>query len=238
MIVAANRDEFFSRPSAPPQILSEKPRILGGKDLLAGGTWLGVNEHGLLAGILNRRYDSEKKQGPLRSRGLLCLDILTARSAAEARARLEREKSSAYQPFNLLCADAQEAYVAYNLEDEMAWIQLEKGLHILTNTSVYDPRSKKMDHARDLFSRTREGLQQNRGRSSWVRALRATLSDHARPQGSHSPKDSICVHTESYGTVSSSIVFYAPAEKRFESYHTPEAPCRGDYGPCHSLGVP
>ena len=77
VIIAANRDEHYDRPSAPPALWSTRPKILAGKDLLAGGTWLGVNEHGLLVGILNRRSNSEPD--PLtqtRSRGLLCLDLL------------------------------------------------------------------------------------------------------------------------------------------------------------------
>ena len=51
ILVAANRDEFYDRPGTPPAIQSGKPRILGGVDQLAGGTWLGVNQHGLLNGV-------------------------------------------------------------------------------------------------------------------------------------------------------------------------------------------
>src|ERR1700682_1686246 len=56
VVVAANRDEFLNRPALPPTELGDRPRIIGGKDLRAKGTWLGINEHGLIVGLLNRRF--------------------------------------------------------------------------------------------------------------------------------------------------------------------------------------
>ena len=55
ILVAANREEFYERPSHPPSIQSGKPRVLCGVDAQAGGTWLGVNQHGLVVGVSNRR---------------------------------------------------------------------------------------------------------------------------------------------------------------------------------------
>ena len=102
LVVAANRDEHYDRPSAPPALLNTKTEIIAGRDLRAGGTWLGVNEHGLLAGILNRRSDGEPEPRPAtRSRGLLCLDILAFKSAADARAFVGTGPDD-YQPFTLL----------------------------------------------------------------------------------------------------------------------------------------
>ena len=103
LVVAANRDEHYDRPSAPPALLNADPAILAGRDLRAGGTWLGVvNEHGLLAGILNRRADGETEPRPgTRSRGLLCLDVLALKTAADARGFVE-SRTDDYQPFTLL----------------------------------------------------------------------------------------------------------------------------------------
>ena len=55
VVVAANRDEFYERPTIAPASLSRGPWVIGGKDLRAGGTWLGLNGHHLVAGLLNRR---------------------------------------------------------------------------------------------------------------------------------------------------------------------------------------
>src|SRR5579872_5613581 len=71
VIVAANRDEYLARPALPPTTLAEIPHIVGGKDLRASGTWLGINEHGMVAGLLNRRNGTLENDSELRSRGLL-----------------------------------------------------------------------------------------------------------------------------------------------------------------------
>ena len=55
IVVAANRDEYLARPALPPTTLENNPQIVGGKDLRASGTWLGLSEHGVVAGLLNRR---------------------------------------------------------------------------------------------------------------------------------------------------------------------------------------
>ena len=244
LIVAANRDEYFTRPSADPQVLIESPLTFGGKDLLAGGTWLGVNQHGLLAGILNRRANAEE-QGDLRSRGLLCLDILKAKTPAEVCALLKREQGSAYRPFNLLFANGKEAYVAHNMREKIESIRLEKGLHVISNTSIYDSGSAKTNHAHTLFSDAAKQVQQGLKRSlfkRWfggglpvwdqpvfVRLFKGILSDHMLRGDSKDPRDAICVHTSHYGTVSSSIIFYIHSEKRFFFHHASAPPCRSEY---------
>lgn len=227
LIVAANRDEYFSRPSAAPRLLSEKPRILGGQDLLAGGTWLGVNEHGLLVGVLNRRSEEKKEKPHARSRGLLCLDLLHCRELHEAYRLLAKQEPSNYQPFNLLLASEGEAHVAYNEGTEMRCVQLDRGLHVLSNSAVFDPRSEKMDRAYVLFSNLRPRIQQASPESpSWIPAFKEALGDHVNSQR---PKDAICVHAELYGTVSSSIILYARPENRFVTYYSPGAPCRSEF---------
>ena len=239
LIVAANRDEFFDRPSAPPQVLLRQPLVFGGKDLQSGGTWLGVNQYGLLAGILNRRSHTEAKRATARSRGLLCLDILTARDPLAACALLGEERGSHYQPFNLLFADKERAYVAYNLGEEISWVELEKGLHVLGNTAVYDTHSEKVQHAYRLFSRAADRLGRNpNSPPSWLAPLQAALRDHSLADDSNEPKGAICVHTESYGTVSSSIIIYAEAERRFAAYHASGPPCRDDFKGPVAVEVP
>lgn len=230
MIVAANRDEFSSRPSAAPGVLGRNPLIFGGKDLLAGGTWLGVNEHGLLAGIVNRRAEPDAEVAASRSRGLLCLDILSAKEPLEARRLLSGQQGRLYRPFNLLFANKDRAYVAYNREREISWIELDKGLHVISNTSLYDRRSEKMDRSYLLFSRAWEQATAKGERESWMQALKTALSDHTLASGRSDPKGSVCVHTESYGTVSSSIIFYVSAEKRFYNCCAPGPPCRNGFG--------
>jgi hypothetical protein len=253
MIVAANRDEFMTRPSASPQVLIESPLIFGGKDLLAGGTWLGVNERGLLAGIVNRRSAAEKEHPELRSRGLLCLDVLKAKSPAEARALLTREKGSNYQPFNLLFANADEAYVAHNEKDQIECAKLPKGLHVIGNTSIYDSGAAKTTHAHTLFSDAAQQIQKGMEKSffkrwfggglpvwdqpAFLKLFKGILSNHMLRAGSKDPKGAICVHAGNYGTVSSSVIFYMLSEKRFFYHQTLSAPCRSEYETYLSIEV-
>src|SRR5438309_888813 len=103
VIIAANRDEFLDRPATDPAVLSDNPHIVGGKDLKAGGTWLGINEYGLVAGLLNRRPNEDANPNA-RSRGMLCLDALHHRTADSAAQFAGAERGENYNPFNLLMA--------------------------------------------------------------------------------------------------------------------------------------
>jgi uncharacterized protein with NRDE domain len=234
LVIAANRDEHFSRPSAAPQILLEEPMVFGGKDLVAGGTWLGVNEHGVVAGIVNRRVKAANPTHRPRSRGLLCLDMLRAENPAQARALLDREHAARYQPFLLLLASVEGAFVAFN-SNKIDRIDLDAGIHVFSNTSFSDSKGGKLDHARELFSAAARSLRTPLRRSpvqldSAVKVLHHVLSDHAPVNNSHEPRNSICVHASGdYGTVSSSIIFYAAVEKEFHFYHAAGAPCRVNY---------
>ena len=92
VLVAANREEFYERPTQAPSIQSGKPRILCGTDAQAGGTWLGVNQNGLFIGVSNRRRS--RPTYPTRSRGVLCRELLKADSALQARDRAMDEIAS------------------------------------------------------------------------------------------------------------------------------------------------
>jgi len=254
LIVMANRDEFFSRPSASPQVLADTPLIFGGKDLLAGGTWLGVNEHGLLVGIVNRTSEAEKEEEKGRSRGLLCLDVLKAQDPLEACDFLGRVEVSDYQPFNLLFANSKMAYVAYNTEKEIKIVRLTKGVHVIGNSSIYRGPSGKRDHANTLFDDARRQIVQGvldpsffqrlfrRNLQIWdqpslVRLFKEVLSSHILSEGSRDPMNAVCVHASNYGTVSSTMVFYGANEKKFHYYHASGPPCRSEYERFFSVEV-
>ena len=238
VIVAANRDEHYDRPSAPPVLWSTEPSILAGKDLLAGGTWLGVNEHGLLVGILNRRANSESDPpSHPRSRGLLCLDLLKLKSAADAHAFITRH-TEAYQPFTIVFVDPNEAWIAYNIQRRIQTQRLEEGLHVYSSAAELSVRSEKIDRAHEQFARVFEELQSNcSDQSVWVRSLRTVLGDHTLGNGSNDPRDAICVHGDVSGTVSSTIIFHDQLEKRLYTFNCPGTPCRGAFGEALVLNV-
>lgn len=238
LVVAANRDEQYDRPSASPGLLTQTPRIVAGKDLRAGGTWLGVNEHGVLAAILNRRLNGKNVLlSDARSRGLLCMDLLERASAAEGDFFM-RQHGGSYNPFTALIADRDDAYVFYNAGNRFVAQKLPPGLHVFSSAADFDLRSVKADRAYSLFGASSEKLQRidsdDRGA---IGALRSTLGDHSLPLGSTDPGDAICVHRNQAGTVSSSIVFFSSAASLFRFFHCPGAPCRKGFGPAIELEV-
>jgi uncharacterized protein with NRDE domain len=238
VLVAANRDEHYDRPSAPPALWFTEPKILAGKDLLAGGTWLGVNEHGLLVGILNRRSNGEPHpHTQTRSRGLLCLDLLRLKSAADAHAFVNRHEET-YQPFIVVFVDAKEAWIAYNVRRQIKTHKLEKGLHVYSSAADLSVRSEKIDRAHIQFARVFEELGSNcSDKSLWLRSLSSVLGDHTLGNGSNDPRDAICVHGDVAGTVSSTIIFHDQPERCLYSFNCTGPPCRGSFAEALMLNV-
>src|SRR5258706_7181913 len=236
VIVAANRDEHYDRPTAPPALLDSEPAMIAGKDLRAGGTWLGVNEYGLAVGILNRRINGTTLPAELaRSRGLLCMDLLKCSSAAAAADFLATHESR-YNPFTVVFADEHCAYVAYN-NSAIVVAPLGAGLHVFSSAAEVDLRSAKADRAHRLFAAlANQELKPELEPQQFLQPLQKILADHSLNDGSADPGDAICVHREGSGTVSSSVIFYAKANRRFETFHCLGAPCQNSFSP--SLRLP
>ena len=225
LVVAANRDEYLERPSAPPTLLrDEPPRAFGGLDLVAGGTWLGVNDAGLVAGLLNRRT-ADAPDPTRRSRGLLCLDALAAPSAAEAASRLNDVPAGRYNPFNLLLADTRGAFVAVQAPEGPPRVSaLPPGLHLLTNLDVNDPTCPRIAASHQRFVAAGEALRADADDGAFVAHLRDVLADHVTALDPRGP-GSLCVHSAEYGTRSSTVLLLgAAAAPRY--LHADGPPCR------------
>ena len=231
LVIAANRDEQYERPSALPAILEAIPKVIAGRDLRAGGTWLGVSETGLAAGILNRHLNGQNSLEPdARSRGLLCMDLLGCRSASEAKSFLGAERAS-YNPFTLLFADRDDAFAAYNSEGKVITQLLLPGLHVFSSAAEFAVHSAKAERAYRLFNAETITAGIGAGRfDEAVAALQGVLADHTLGPGSENPGDAICVHRESSGTVSSSVIFYDRSRSGFVTYYCAGAPCRNRFG--------
>jgi len=242
LLLAANRDEHFDRPSAPPAEILGEPRIVAGRDLRVGGTWLGVNEHGLLVGILNRRQNDNGNYDPLtttrRSRGLLCMDLLQRRTVVEGFDFIAAHRQ-VYNPFTIVVADRQSAGVAYNNhEPRIIAKPLEAGLHVFSSAAELDLNSAKADRAHPRFAQLKERIPITAADPrDWLAELRAVLADHSLRDGSDDPGDAICVHREATGTVSSSVVALVAAPARFDTYFCPGPPCQNGFSGPVSLAI-
>lgn len=229
VVIAANRDELYERPATPPARLADDPWIVGGQDLIAGGTWLGVNRHNLVGGIVNRRR-AQAPDPTLRSRGQLCMDVLRTESVAAARTRVERDPGSFYNPFNLLIASPQAACVTGNVSGAMTSTVLTPGLHLLTNLDLNDVECPRIAKSYGLFDAARRYLRRD-AIDELLPALRAILSDHSTPLDPRTewPPNNLCVHMDRFGTRSSSILVYVAAERRFRLWHADGPPCQVAY---------
>jgi uncharacterized protein with NRDE domain len=225
LVVAANRDEALARPSLPPELLrADVPRAFGGRDVTAGGTWLGINETGLVAGILNRQVRLPRDL-TCRSRGQLCLDLLACRSVDEAAERVAREPAGRYNPFNLLLADANGAFVASQPAGEAPRVErLERGLHLLTNLDVDDPRCPRIGASHAGFTAAGAAFATNGDVDALVVRLGERLADHTTALDPRGP-GALCVHGEGYGTRSSTIIVRDGAGGT-RWYHADGPPCR------------
>jgi uncharacterized protein with NRDE domain len=231
LVVAANRDEFLARPASAPLLLRDGPRIVGGRDLLAGGTWLGISEHGLLAGLLNRRTAAAPVASK-RSRGLLLMEVLASDRAADAERLLAATDPTAYNAFNLLVADRTRALVAQNHDDGMRLTALPRGVHVLSNLDVNDPTCPKVARSHELFAAAGARFAGHGDAAEFRAALAAVLADHTIALDPRLPDalGSLCVHTDAFGTRCSSLVFLDDAG-RWQHWFADGPPCRTPYAP-------
>ena len=227
ILVAANRDEHYTRRSVPPGILSRTPLIWGGRDREAGGTWLGFNEKGLLVGITNRSSQIPPDRSR-RSRGLLCLDALSFSTASEVQRFLEQEGPDRYNPFNLFYADSSEAYISY-YENGIRTVALEAGIYILTNQG--DVNDFSLQRIRIIADYLQKLSYQDI--FEVIDSLKKLCEKHSSPGETWSK--AICVHGNGYGTVSSSIIGLGDGKNPNLYFHAEGKPCVVPYQNYSSL---
>lgn len=140
LILAANRDEFHRRPTQPLQPWPDAPQVLAGRDLQAGGTWLGVNADGHLAAVTNFRNPAQGTSGT-RSRGDLTAGFLRGQTSAEAYLAELQLLADDYQGFNLLLGDASSLWYFSN-RDTAGPRLLSAGVYGLSNHLLDTPWPK------------------------------------------------------------------------------------------------
>lgn len=138
LILAANRDEFYQRAATPARFWDESPQLLAGRDLAAGGTWLGVTRQGRVAALTNYREPGAVRGE--RSRGLLVSGFLQGRDDPMAYAQAVAAEGEHYGGFNLLLGTPNELVVLSNRG--MAPRHLPAGVHGLSNHLLDTPWPK------------------------------------------------------------------------------------------------
>jgi uncharacterized protein with NRDE domain len=202
LLLAANRDELGTRPSRPPgRHWEDRPHVRAGLDLEAGGTWLGVNDDGVVAAVLNRRGTLGPEPGK-RSRGELVLEALDHAEAYHAADALRALEPKAYRPFNLIVADAVDAFWLRHAGNGAIEVRaVPEGLHMIAAGELDDPTSPRIARFLPQF---RFVPTPDPAAGDWS-AWEALLAERASPTGE--PRDAMCIVTGGpYGTVSSTLL--------------------------------
>ena len=222
LVLAGNRDEFHARPSAPLARWSDAP-IIGGRDLEAGGSWLGVTDAGSCCVVTNVRDPRDPQLGV--SRGRLVTDYLGGAANAATHARQLLASAATYRPFNLLTFDVHAAFYLGNRPEPHAQA-VTSGVHGLSNADFNTPWPK----TRALMQRLQHWIDD--GDETDIAPLFDALADERTAPDAQLPDTGIglererrlsaaFIRGEDYGTRASTVVLIghdgggAIAERRF-----------------------
>lgn len=184
-VLAANRDEFYARPAQPLHAWPDAPQVLAGRDLEAGGTWLGMTRNGRFAAITNVR-EGAQRSAMQRSRGELTRNFLLGTQSPSAYARQAHDEGAHYAGFNLLIGDGASIYYCSNRGD--APRALGSGIYGLSNDSLDTPWPKVVGGKADL----RELLEHEPS----TPALLDLLADTRRPADAELPDTGVGLDLE------------------------------------------
>ncbi|MGB0671477.1 MAG: NRDE family protein [Rhodospirillales bacterium] len=236
VLIAANRDELPSRPSTPPgRHWTDRPGVTAGMDDLSGGTWLGLNDDGLFACVLNRVGTLGSAAGK-RSRGELPLEALDHAEAREAYEALRHLDTRAYRGFNLVIADAQGAYWLSGDGDGAPTRGgvIGDGLHMITAHGLDDLESARI---RRHLPRFRASPAPDVEAGDWFAWETLLASTDAEPGATESGA-MLIGDGSGFGTVSASLVALpasAMPAKRPIFRHAPGRPGEVAFGPVEAV---
>ncbi|HPC73890.1 MAG TPA: NRDE family protein [Syntrophales bacterium] len=208
LVVAANRDEFYDRPSAAAEFWKEAPFVLGGKDLMAGGTWLGITKKGRFAAITNYRDPASHREGAP-SRGHLVSNFLTGDDDPGGYLRRVAPGAAAYNGFSLFVGDRSSLYYFSNRGGSPK--ELTPGLYGLSN-HLLDTPWPKVERGKKALDGLLVGKSPLR-----KEALFEILADRSRPPDESLPSTGMSLEWERilsppfiaspvYGTRSSTVI--------------------------------
>ncbi|NQV83453.1 MAG: NRDE family protein [Rhodospirillales bacterium] len=204
LICAANRDEMVDRPTqAPARHWPDRPEVTAGRDQLAGGTWLGINDWGVIAGVLNRP-GSLGSDPILRSRGELPLDALDHAEASVAAGALSAIDPNSYRSFNMVIADAQGAFWLSSPGDGTAVRAqaIPEGLSMITAHDLNDDASPRIAHYKPLFEAAPPPDPQTGDWAAW----QALMGDRREGVGGEEKGSMTILTPAGFATVSSSLL--------------------------------
>lgn len=208
LIIAANRDEFYKRPTAEAHFWEDKPMILAGRDLMQMGTWLGISKNGRFAALTNFRDPSQMK-GDKVSRGEIVSNYLETDISPQAYLKSLHENKERYEGFNVLVGSPDQLFYYSNIQGKIS--EIPSGTHGLCNHLLNTPWPKVMK-GKDALQKVVQ--QQSKVESSDLFSL---LSDNEEAEDIHLPNTGVplelerklsplFIKTPDYGTRSSTVL--------------------------------
>jgi uncharacterized protein with NRDE domain len=229
VLIGANRDEMIERPwRAPGRHWPDRPEVVAGLDVLAGGSWLGLNDWGVAAAVLNR----EGSLGPApgrRSRGELVLEALDHADAAAAALALSHLYPQSYRTFNLIVADDRDGFWLRHAGGARIEVRpLKEGLSVIAAGDLDDLRTRRLELALPAF---RAWPAPDPDRGDWA-AWESLFGSTRVPPGEPATA-AMRFKTDGYGTISSAVLALPvrdgtdrAAHFRFAGWQPEETPWR------------
>ncbi|GAB4517041.1 MAG: NRDE family protein [Haliangiales bacterium] len=224
LIIAANRDERYDRPSARAQFWPDASHVLAGRDLKAGGTWLGITRSGRWAAVTNV-YEKAHDASRPRSRGDLVSDFLLGDKAPQPYLEAIRADGDQYRAFNVIVGDGPEVWYLSNYNDALQ--PLSPGIHGVSNHLLNTPWPK-LERAKRGVRAACDTYRRPGDEPALLDALHELLSDPTEatdaelqapdlPRARQRPLSALFVRDGDYGTCSSTaIVMNSAGDIHFE----------------------
>ena len=205
VIIGSNRDEHLNRKSMFPgrHWKKEYPNVVGGKDLKKKGSWIGINDNGLVALIHNRL--SDKKDSLFKySRGKIVLEVLKNNSIKNALEYITSINPKDYNYFNLFIADFKNCYfIKHNdRKNNFKFTQIKEGLSIMTDKDINEKNDKKINYYYNLFSSSKIPNPSIEDWANWKK----NLSQNDKKTLVNFEKICFIDKKSNYGTRSSSLI--------------------------------
>lgn len=202
VLIGANRDEMIDRPwQTPARHWPDRPEVVAGLDVLAGGSWLGINDWGVAAAVLNRTGSLGPMAG-LRSRGELVLEALDHADAVDAAEALSHLDPNSYRSFNLIIIDERDGFWLRHAGGKRVEVHpLKEGLSLIAAGDVDDLGTRRLQLAMPAFRAWPTPDPDQHDWSGWEQLLGSGRAPPGEPATA-----AMRFRTDGYGTVSSALI--------------------------------
>jgi transport and Golgi organization protein 2 len=202
VLIGANRDEMIERPWQPPaRHWPDRPEVIAGLDVLAGGSWLGINDWGVVAAVLNRTGSLGPAPG-VRSRGELVLEALDHADAVDAAEALSHLEPDAYRTFNLIIADERDGFWLRHAGGRRVEVHpIKEGLSLIAAGDIDDLGTRRLQLAKPAFGAWPVPEPDQGEWTAWQQLLGSCRAPPGEPATA-----AMRFRTDGYGTVSSALI--------------------------------